>query len=345
VTATVSLVGASHPAARALALALEADPAVERVIGLDANEPPVLGPKFEFVRAREGERLAAQLGGSDVVALFPTLDAAARDGDRQGRTVLDIAEHVRKGAEAAGARRLVLWSSGVVYGAHADNPVPLAESDPIRPEPGFPIAGQLAEIERVVLGFDGQDGAVVLRAAPVWAPTWGTVFSRWLAAPVLLGISGANPVMQALHPDDAAGGLAHAVTAAVPSGTYNLAPEDWVEAGEVAAIAGRRRVQLPEPLMVTLAERLWALGVADGPPGELQYLMWPWVLDAAKLRATGWSPVKTTRAALGEAGGAQRDGVALGRLTIRREDIYRGIGAGLAGVTLLALARRAASRR
>ena len=57
----------------------------------------------------------------------------------------------------------------VVYGAHADNPQPLAESDPIRPEAGFPIAGQLAELERLVLGFDGQDGPVVLRSAPVWA--------------------------------------------------------------------------------------------------------------------------------------------------------------------------------
>ena len=53
-TATVTLVGAAHPAARALAPALEADPAVERVIGLDTNEPPVLGPKFEYVPAREG---------------------------------------------------------------------------------------------------------------------------------------------------------------------------------------------------------------------------------------------------------------------------------------------------
>jgi nucleoside-diphosphate-sugar epimerase len=343
VTATVTLVGASHPAARALALALEADPAVERVIGLDTSEPPVLGPKFEYVRAQEGERLAAQLGGSDVVVLFPMLDASSRDGARQGRAALDHAEQVRKGAEAGGARRLVLWSSGVVYGAHADNPVPLSETDPTRPGADFPIAGQLAEMERAALGFDGDDGAVVLRAAPVWAPSWGTVFSRWLAAPVLLGISGANPTMQALHPDDAASALALAISGPL-RGVYNIAPDDSVEAGEVAAIAGRRRLQLPEPLMVALAERLWALGIADGPPGELQYLMWPWVLDAAKLRAAGWAPTRTTRQALAEAGGAQRDGVALGRLTIRREDVYRGIGAGLAGVTLLALARRAARR-
>jgi nucleoside-diphosphate-sugar epimerase len=343
VTATVTLVGASHPAARALALALEADPAVERVIGLGTSEPPVLGPKFEYVRAQEGERLATQLGGSDVAVLFPMLDASSRDGARQGRAALDLAEQVRKGAEAGGARRLVLWSSGVVYGAHADNPVPLSETDPTRPAADFPIAGQLAEMERVVLGFDGEDGAVVLRAAPVWAPAWGTIFSRWLAAPVLLGISGANPAMQALHPSDAASAMALAVSGPL-RGVYNVAPDDSVKAGEVATITGRRRLQLPEPLMVTLAERLWALGIADGPPGELQYLMWPWVLDVGKLRAAGWSPSTTTRQALAEAGGAQRDGVAIGRLTIRREDVYRGIGAGLAGVTLLALARRAVRR-
>jgi nucleoside-diphosphate-sugar epimerase len=259
--------------------------------------------------------------------------------------VLDLAEQVRKGAEAAGAGRLVLWSSAVVYGAHADNPVPLTETHPTRPAADFPISVQLVEVERVVLGFDGADGAVVLRAAPVWAPSWGTVFSRWLAAPVLLGVSGANPAMQALHPDDAAGALALALRGDLPGGVYNVAPDDSVDGGEVATITGRRRLQLPEPVMFTLAERLWGLGVADGPPGELHYLMWPFVLDAAKLRAAGWAPTRTTREALDEAGRAQRDGVAIGRLTIRREDVYRGIGAGLAGVGLLALARRAASRR
>jgi nucleoside-diphosphate-sugar epimerase len=344
VTTTVALVGASHPAAGALALALEADPSVERVIGLDTTEPAVLGPKFEYLRAREGERLAAQLGGADVVVMFPLLDAGSRDAARQGSTVLDLAEQVVKGSEAGGASRVVLWSSGVVYGAHADNPVPLAETHPTRPTEGFPIAGQLVEVERVILGFNGGQGAVVLRAAPVWSPSWVTVFSRWLAAPVLFGISGANPVMQALHPDDAASALALAVTGDTLGGVYNVAPTDWVKAGEVAAITGRRRVQLPENLAFTLVERLWALGIADGPPGELRYLMWPWVLDAGKLRAAGWTSTKSTGEALAEAGRAHRDGVALGRLTIRREDVYRGIGAGLAGVTLLALARRAARR-
>jgi nucleoside-diphosphate-sugar epimerase len=345
VTATVALVGASHPAAGALALALEADPGVERVIGLDTSEPPVLGPKFEFLRARDGERLAAQLTSADVVVLFPMLDAGSRDAARQGTAVLDLANQVVKGAEAGAASRVVLWSSGVVYGAHADNPVPLAETDETRPAAEFPIARQLAEVEQVMLRFSGGKGAVVLRAAPVWAPSWGTVFSRWLAAPALFGVSGANPVMQALHPDDAASALALAVTGGTLDGVYNVAPTDWVEAREVASITGRRRVQLPEPLAFTLVERLWALGIADGPPGELRYLMWPWVLDAGKLRAAGWTPAKSTRQALAEAGNAQRDGVALGRLTIRREDVYRGIGAGLAAVTLLALARRAASRR
>ena len=40
---TVALVGALHPAARELALALEDDPEVERVLGLSRHEPPLLG--------------------------------------------------------------------------------------------------------------------------------------------------------------------------------------------------------------------------------------------------------------------------------------------------------------
>ena len=80
---TVALVGALHPGARELALALEDDPAVERVLGLSRHEPPLLGPKFEFVQAGPGdERFAGSLAGADVVVLFP-LASLARSASRR----------------------------------------------------------------------------------------------------------------------------------------------------------------------------------------------------------------------------------------------------------------------
>ena len=74
---TVALVGALHPGARQLALALEDDPAVERVLGLSRHEPPLLGPKFEFVQAGPGD---ARFGKAPPLSLATTMDLAVRDG-------------------------------------------------------------------------------------------------------------------------------------------------------------------------------------------------------------------------------------------------------------------------
>ena len=151
---TVALVGALHPAARELALALEDDPEVERVLGLSRHEPPLLGPKFEFVQAGPGDPAFAEaLAGVDTLVLFPLIDAADRNEEGRRARVL---EGTRRSLEAAaGAATVVLWSSGVVYGAHPDNPVPIPETQPARPNPEFPAAGILAESERVALEAGG----------------------------------------------------------------------------------------------------------------------------------------------------------------------------------------------
>lgn len=344
--ATVALVGATHPAARALALALETDDSVERVLGLARSEPPVLGPKLEYVPVGEagpGDRLH----GADTVVIFPQPDPDARDQAAACRAVRADLEGVLHGAAALGISTLVLWSSGLVYGAHPDNPVPIGEDHPPRPNPGFPATALLAELEQLVLGFG--DGGVVLRAAPVWTPEWGSDLGavpggRALQAPFLLGVRGHDPAVQALHPDDATSALTLAVRGGL-HGVYNVAPRDWLPASQAADTAGRRRLTVPEPVAAVLAEQLWNLGVANNPPGVVAYHMHPWVLDAGRLRAAGWSPTSTSAQALAVAGSVRREDLVIGRVTLTRGDLYRSVGAGLATMAMLALARRRAGRR
>ncbi len=340
---TVALVGALHPAARGLALALEDDPATDRVLGLSGREPPLLGPKFEFVEATPGsDRFAAVLGDADTVVLFPLLDVADRNGSVQRVRVLEGIDRALEAATRAGA--VVLWSSGVVYGAHPDNPVPLPETAPTRPNEDFAPAGVLADAERTLLRSAGDRRAAVLRSAAVWAPAWGTFLARLLQAPAIVGVRGFDPPVQALHPDDAVAALALAVTGAL-DGVYNVAPDDWVPASTAVQAAGRRRTELPSSAAFATAERLWRLGAPVAGPGELRYHMHPWVLDNAKLKGAGWTPARSTVEALAEAGRAPADRVRLGRVLLRRADVYRGAAAGLAVLGALAAARRRARRR
>jgi nucleoside-diphosphate-sugar epimerase len=342
-TRTVALIGSLHPAARELALALEDDPEVERVLGLSRHEPPLLGPKFEYVQAGPGDSaFAPALDGVDTVVLFPLIDAADRSEDgRRARVV----EGTRQALEAAaGAATVVLWSSGVVYGAHPGNPVPIPETHPTRPNPEFPAAGVLAESERIALeASDAANGpaVVVLRGAGVWAPGWGTFLGRSLMAPALVGVKGQDPPLQCLAPADAVSALALATTGRL-RGVYNVAPDDWVEAREAARAAGRRRLEVSQRVAQATAERLWRAGMSAAAAGELAYQMHPWVLGNARLRQAGWAPTRTSAEAFAEAGAQVPEGVLVGGVQVRRSDLYRGAAAGLALVAAVAVARRQA---
>ncbi len=339
---TIALVGALHPGARELALALEDDPGVDRVLGLSRHEPPLLGPKFEFVQAGPGDpSFAPALAGVDTVVLFPLIDAA--DRNEEGRRAR-VVEGTRRTLEAAaGAATVVVWSSGVVYGAHPDNPVPIPETQSTRPNPEFPAAGVLAESERVALDVEQGDGpaVVVLRGAGVWSPAWGTFLSRSLMAPAMLGVRGQDPPLQCLAPADAVSALALATSGRL-RGVYNVAPDDWVGARDAAKAAGRRRLEVPQRVAQSTAERLWRAGMSAATSGELLYQMYPWVLDNARLRQAGWAPTRSSAAAFAEAGGQVPDGVLVGGVQFRRSDVYRGAAAGLALAAVVAVARRQA---
>jgi nucleoside-diphosphate-sugar epimerase len=332
------MVGALHPGAKELALALEDDPAVERVLGLSRHEPPLLGPKFEFVKAGPGDpAFADALAGVDALVLFPLIDAGDRNEEgRRDRVV----QGTRRSLEAAAtASTVVLWSSGVVYGAHPDNPVPIPESQPPRPNPEFPAAAVLAESEQIAL--DAGPSVVVLRGAGVWAPGWGTFLSRSLMAPAMVGVRGYDPPLQCLAPADAASALALAVSGRL-SGIYNVAPDDWVGSRAAAQAAGRRRLEVPQRVALSTAERLWRAGMSAATAGELNFQMHPWVLDNARLRAAGWTPTRSSAEAFAEAGGQVPEGVLVGGVQVRRSDVYRGAAAGLALAAVLAVARRQA---
>ncbi|HEV2870781.1 MAG TPA: hypothetical protein VG409_05105 [Actinomycetota bacterium] len=335
------MVGALHPAARELALALEDDPEVERVLGLSRHEPPLLGPKFEFVQAGPGDpAFAGALAGVDTLVLFPLIDAA--DRNEEGRRARVLAGTRRSLEAAAGAATVVLWSSGVVYGAHPDNPVPIPETQPTRPNPEFPAAGILAESEQVALAADPGDRAVVvLRGAGVWAPAWGTFLARSLMAPAMVGVRGQDPPLQCLAPADAVSALVLATSGRL-RGVYNVAPDDWVGAKDAARAAGRRRLEVPQRVAQSTAERLWQAGMSAATAGELAFLTHPWVLGNAKLRQAGWAPTRSSAEAFAEAGGQKPDGVLVGGVQIRRGDVVRGAAATLALAAVVAVARRQA---
>ena len=183
--------------------------------------------------------------------------------------------------------RIVLASSAAVYGAWPDNPLPLDETAPPRPNPECPYASLKLEAERICA--DAAPTAA-LRICAVLGPRADPAVRRASAGyrRVVPAASGVRQALQFLHEDDAAHALLGAGMSAV-TGTYNVATEDWLEPGQIADIAGGRVLRAPLRVLVTGAELAYRARLLGFGADRAVLLGGPLALDPARARrAWGW---------------------------------------------------------
>ena len=261
-----------------------------------------------------GRRVGDVLVGHDVVLADALADVLDVTGLVEAATVVDLgssdydsraarresatesAASTLAIADSVGARHVVFVSSALVYGAAANNPVPLTEDATLRPDVEFVFARQLASAEELVEQWRlAQPGRTtcVLRPAVSLASGGGSRLASALVYGLGRRLAEADPPSQFLHLDD----LAAAVSVGIDrrlDGVYNVAPDGWVAGERVRALSGERpRVPLPDRLRELVSGLRWRFARGPIPPGLLPYTLEPWVISNDRLRATGWTPTVT----------------------------------------------------
>lgn len=341
----IAVTGAAGLIGRPLVAALAADPSVDEVVALDLARLKVpVGAVARRADVRDPAIEGGLRGCDALVHLAFRLDPL--DGTPAAQVNLEGTRTTLEAAVSAGVRRIVVASSAAVYGAHRDNDVPLTESSPLRPEPTFPYARMKGATEEWLWGWAASqpDDLVlsVLRPAVVAGPGVDNFVTRQLELPRFVAVTGHRPPVQVVHVDDVVGAFHHAATRDLP-GAYNVAAPGWLSQDEALAVLGRNRLDLPEEVAWTLADLLWRLGIGPAPAGMLAYLLHPWVLDTARMTASGWVPQHSNRDALAALAAEHGPWLRLGRLRVRR-DVLQAASLG-AGVALLAALLRAGTRR
>jgi nucleoside-diphosphate-sugar epimerase len=231
------------------------------------------------------------------------VDVAMADHDvlgLQGESVTVGAAELLADADALGADRIVVVSSAMVYGAIANNPIPLTEDAVLRPDPNFVYARQLASAEALVEDWrtsaPGRRVAVLRPAIPIAADGTSSL-ARAITAGLGQRFGESDPEAQFVHHDDVASAVALAVERRL-DGVYNVAPDGSIPGDSVRALTGRRlRVPMPDRLADVVGSLRWRFQRGPIPPGLRSYTRHPWIVANDKLRAEGWVPTVTNEQA------------------------------------------------
>jgi nucleoside-diphosphate-sugar epimerase len=298
---TVVVTGAAGGLGRRVLPLVLADPAVERLVVLDRfpvrpNGSGIVAHQVDLAHSD----LEPLLAGADTLVHLAFSLAEGRRSEQAARTNLEGTRRLLAAASASGVRHVVAVSSATVYGAWPNNPVPLTEDAPLRPNPDVPYAVQKSYMEHLVADWalaDPARTAAVLRPVTALAEE-GETWVAWALAEAASIRSGEDdPPAQFVHLDDLAAAVDLARRAHL-DGPYNVAPDGWIAGDTVRALKGAGpRLRLPPKVASRLEQVRWRFRRGKSSVGLLSFATYPWVVANDRLRAAGWAPRRTNEQA------------------------------------------------
>jgi UDP-glucose 4-epimerase len=287
-----------------LAQALEQDPEVEAIIGVDRGPPKVELQRTEYVRVADSHTLLRRI-----------VEAAEIDTVVDTRLVVDsIVTTPRRAHEnnvigtmnvlaaCGGAdspvRKLVFKSSAHYYGCERDDPAFFTEEMRRPHAPGTLIERDIVEAEGAVESFarrNPQIAVTVLRFANGLGPDLRTSHTKLFGLPVVPAILGFDPRYQFIHEEDISGCLEHAVRHDLDGGVFNCAGDGVLVLSEVASLLGKTFAPILPPWGTSVVAGLAAPLGLRLPPEQLNLLRYGRGLDNRRMKATGFRFRYTTR--------------------------------------------------
>jgi len=318
---TVAVTGPTGEIGISAVTALEADPQVDRIIGMARRpfEPASHGwTKTTYRRGDilDREAVDALVADADVVIHLAFIVMGSREESERvnlagTRTVFEST------VAAERVRRLVYTSSVAAYGYHSDNPVPLTEDVPPRGSPEHYYSAQKAACEAALAEITAGSSleVFVLRPCIVAGPKATALADampwNWLPSPVRT-VTRALPILkppfpdpgtplQLVHHDDVATAIALAATTSAPPGAYNIAGDGVISMSDMAEALGARPVRVPRAAIAAASAVIARLPFV---PSALEWLhvgRTSVVMDISKAKSVlGWTPKYSTAETLAE---------------------------------------------
>lgn len=280
-----------------IARALDSDPEVESVLGLDIAEPKAGPRKLRFVKAdvRTADFSVLLQGIDAVFHLAFIVEPPKKMTIRQIDEInVEGSRRVFVGAAAAGVRKIIYSSSVAAYGAHADNPVPLVEDSPLRPNADWYYSRTKGAAEAFLDELQKNNPELTIirfRPSVFLGPTNANVVGRMLSQRVVFSMF-PNLKIDLCWDED----IAEAFRLALRcdrSDAFNLAGDGPITAVEAGRLLNRRVISLSPAWVVPICRLLSKVGIVTRP--EMDWvevsMKGPILVSSEKAKQVlGWKP-------------------------------------------------------
>lgn len=215
--------------------------------------------------------------------------------------------HVLDCVARFGVKKLVVLSSGNVYGPSPDNSNFLTEDAPLMAASRFPTVRDLIEVDMLAQSFfwkHPEIETVVLRPVHIVGPTIRNAPSNYLRLERPWVMAGFDPMVQLIHFEDVARAMIEALKTG-RRGVYNVTGPGEVPLSAVFKELGHRSIPMPSMLARPLLKTLFKYRLASYPPEEIDHIQFLCMVDGARWKEeTHWEPTlsmkATIRSVLGE---------------------------------------------
>jgi len=203
-------------------------------------------------------------------------------------------QRVLEHCAAHGVEKVVVVSSGTVYGAQPDNPFFMDEDHPLSASRDYPEIRDLVEVDTVASSFLWKAPEVrtaILRPVHVLGPHVRSMMGEFLRLERPPTVMGFDPVLQVMHEEDVVEAIARALEAGL-SGVFNVTGPGEIPLLTAVRETGGRAVPVPEFLLRPALRRLFPWRAVPWPEGAIDFLKYPVTLSGKRFAdQTGFEPL------------------------------------------------------
>ncbi len=272
----------------------------ERVVALDLREPAAdamhPGITYETGDIRDpGLAKLFERHAVDAVVHLAAVVTPGPDSSRELEYAIDVTgtQNVVEACLAAGVSQIVYTSSGAAYGYHADNPVPLRETDPLRGQEAFAYAWHKRLAEEILARTREEHPELrqlIFRVGTILGERVASPITALFERPVVVGVSGSDAPFVLIWDEDVADCIVKGLLEA-RAGIFNLTGDGALALADIARRLGKPFLPLPAPVLRGALSLLARLGLSSRGGEQVDFLRYrPVLSNHALVNDFGFTP-------------------------------------------------------